>query len=114
MNQTFLDYYRCPESFTNFTLTRELSADSGFFLFGEDVLCYGSSSFGYRAGEVRPNLYDTAGDVAIDGALQLPFDPTEITENLRCERYLRNSHGGGSNSLRKQALRNAYYFLRPA
>ena len=114
MNQTFLDYYRCPESFTNFTLTRELSADSGFFLFGEDVLCYGSSSFGYRAGEVRPNLYDTAGDVAIDGALQLPFDPTEITENLRCERYLRNSHGGGGSSPFGRAVRHAYYSLRPA
>ena len=114
MNQTFLDYYRCPESFTNFTLTRELSADSGFFLFGEDVLCYGSSSSGFRAEEVRPNLYDTLGDVAIDGALQLPFDPAEITENLRRERYLRHSQEGGSNSLLKQAVRNAYYFLRPA
>ena len=114
MNQTFLDYNRCPESFANFTLTGMLSRDSGFFLFGEDILCDGSSSSGVRADEVGPDLYDVLADVAIDGAPRLPFDPTEITENLRRERYLRNSHGGGSSTLLEAAARHVYYFLRPA
>ena len=114
MNQTFLDYYRCPESFANFTLTGTLSRDSGFFLFGEDIICYGSSSSGFRAQEVSPDLYDALADVAINGAPRLPFDPTEITDNLRRERYLRNSHGGGGRPPLERAVRHAYYFLRPA
>ena len=115
MNRTFIDYYRCPESFANFTLIGEPSSNPGFFRFGENAVCYGSISPGFPAPEVGPNLYDALADVAIDGpSLLLPFDPVEVTENLRRERYLRNSHGGGSNSLLKQALRKAYYFLRPA
>src|SRR5437867_977437 len=114
MNQTFLDYYRCPESVANFTLTGTLSRDSGFFLFGKDILCYGSSSSGFRAEEVGPDLYDARADVRIDGAPRLPFDPTAIIENLRRERYLPNSHGGGGSSPFERAVRHAYYSLRPA
>ena len=115
MNQTFLDYYRCPESFANFTLTGEPAKNSGFFLFGEDVLCYGSSSSCFLAPEVRPHLYDALADVAIDGpTLRLPFDPAEITENLRRERYLQNPHGNDEKTSRQRALSNAYRFLRPA
>src|SRR6266571_4891247 len=114
MNQPFLDYYRCPESFANFALTGTLSRDSGFFWFGEDLLCYGSSSSGFRAQEAGPDLYDVLADVAIDGAPRLPFDPTEITENLRRERYLPNSHGGGGGTPFERAVRHAYYSLRPA
>src|SRR5438067_924476 len=99
MNQAFLDYYRCPEKFVNFTLTDTLSGGSGFFLFGEGIFCYGSSASGFRAQEIGPDLYDALADVAIEGGPRLPFDPTEITENLRRERYLRNSHGGGWSAL---------------
>ena len=43
MNQVFLDYYRCPESFANFTLTGTLSAscaptaDSGLPFRGKSI-----------------------------------------------------------------------------
>jgi len=113
MNRAFLDYYRCPESFADFTATGEPSEGSGFFRFGDDVLCYGSSSSGLLAPEVRADLYDALTDVTADEAsLRLPFNPTEITENLRRERYLRNSHNG--KAPRERALWNAYRLLRPA
>ena len=115
MNQAFLDYYRCPERFANFTPTAKRSADSGFFLFGKDVLCYGSNSAAFPAAAVRPNMYDALANVALGGAsLQLPFDPTEITDNLRRERYLRNSHNGSAKISVEQALSGAYRVLRPA
>src|SRR5437867_1052576 len=110
MNKTSLDYYRCPESFANFTLTGPLSPDSGFFLFGEDILCYGSSASGFRAQHVGPDLYDALADVAtVGGVLCLPFDPTEITENLRRERYRSQSNGGGWRTPLVRAVRDAYY-----
>src|SRR5207244_413049 len=114
MNETFLDYYLCPESFANFASTGELSDSSGFFLFGKDVPCYGSSSSGFRAKDIRTDLYDVLADVAIEGVPRLPFDPTEVTENLRRERYVRNSHDGRGRTGVERALHNAYYFLRPA
>jgi hypothetical protein len=115
LNQTFLDYYRCPERFADFTVSGELSEDSGFFRFGGDVVCYGSTSSGFRARAVRPHLYDTLADVATDGASpQLPFDPTEIIENLRLERYLSKSHSGRGTTPVRGALGSLYYLLRPA
>jgi hypothetical protein len=115
MNQTFLDYYRCPESFANFTLIGDLPENHGFYLFGEDALCYGSTSCGSPLPEVRPNLYDASADVAIDGAsLRLPFDPTQITENLRRERYLQNSHNPANKKPMEHPLWEAYSILRPA
>jgi hypothetical protein len=115
VNQAFLTYYRCPECFAYFSLTGELSEDCGLFLFGEDVLCYGPCSPGFPAPKARTNLYDALANVAIGKAsLRLPFDPTEIIENLRRERYLGNQHNGGSKTPLGRSLSNAYRFLRPA
>jgi hypothetical protein len=115
VNRAFLDHYRCPENFADFRLASELSADSGFFLFGEDVLCYGSSSSSLPASKTHPSLYDAPAGVLMDGAsLELPFDPNEIIENLRRERYLQGSHCVGRKTHLERALSNAYYFLRPA
>src|SRR5712664_932015 len=114
MNQAFLDHYRCPESFANFTATGTRSTSSGFFRFGGDVLCYGSSSSHVPAPDLRPHLYDVLGDVAVDrGSVQLPFDPTEVTDNLRRERYLRSSHNGGQRTAPGEALAHFYRVLRP-
>lgn len=91
------------------------SGDSGFFLFGADTLCYGSISSGLAAPNLGPDLYDALTDVVVDGAsLGLPFDPSEITEALRLERYLRHSHNGSGKSPQERSLWNAYRFLRPA
>ena len=115
MNRTFIDYYRCPESFANFTLIGEPSSNPGFFRFGENAVCYGSISPGFPAPEVGPNLYDALADVAIDGpSLLLPFDPVEVTENLRRERYLSDPHGDRKTTSLEGALSTAYRFVRPA
>ena len=92
MNQTFLDYYRCPESFANFALTDNPGKIQGFFRFGGDVVCYGSRSARAHAAEGHEQPYDALDDATIDGgSVRLPFDPAEITENLRRERYPRSS-----------------------
>ncbi len=55
-------------------------------------------------------------DVAINelSTLRLPFDPDEITETLRLERYLPHSHNGLGKPPQERSLWNAYRFLRPA
>lgn len=114
VNRTFLDHYRCPESFASFAVHGTPSTNSGFFRFGQGTICYGTTSSGFAAPNIRPDLYDALGDVMIDGAtLRLPFDPTEITENLRLERYRRDSHNGHREFPQERALWNAYRLLRP-
>jgi hypothetical protein len=108
LNRALRDYYRCPDAFLNFGLTGELSEDSGFFRFGADATCYGRSCSGSR--QLHPDLLlgNILGCAEVrDGAVNLPFDPTEVIENFRNERYM-----GAAGSL-FQLFRRLYYRARP-
>jgi hypothetical protein len=101
------DHYRCPANFFDFALRGPLSRDQGYFRFGERTTCYGHSCSGSRKAAAKPSLYDAFWDTVVDeGRLGLPFNPTEIIDNLRLERYA-NSHGA------QNFLRKLYYLFRP-
>lgn len=113
MEQALIDRYRCPESFVKFDLTGVLSSEAGYFRFGQDTICYGRSASGFRATQADGFLYDALKDVNMNGSnAVLPFDPTEIIDNLRLERYANHYNPAALNGW-KRSLRNAYYFLRP-
>jgi hypothetical protein len=112
MNKALIDRYRCPWSFVKFDLIGRLSNESGYFRFGRDTICYGHSASGFRASRVDGVLYDALRDVTTDGSNALvPFDPTEVIDNLRLERYASHYRHGALNRW-KRSLRNAYYLLR--
>jgi hypothetical protein len=104
------DYYRCPEEFVKLTLAAELSQGSGYFAFGDNV-CWGQSAYGYRtAGPI--GLYDTLADVSTaGGSVRVPFDPTQVVDNLRLERYA--TERAGTDQPRQTAWQASYYALRP-
>ena len=111
LSQAVMERYRCPEQFFNFALNEPLSSDEGYFRFGPQVICYGRSSSGARGPNPGSSLHDSIKDVLVrDGQLNLPFDPTEIINNLRLERYanLRDKNGSLEEFFRK-----LYYRLRP-
>jgi len=113
MNKPLIDRYRCPEGFVNFDLTGCLSNESGYFRFGQDAICYGQSASGFR--ETRPDgvLYDVLKDVSASASnVLLPFNPTDVVDNLRLERYAEHFHYRALDRW-KRSLRDAYYFLRP-
>ncbi len=113
MNQALVDRYRCPEYFVRFDLLGQLSNEPGYFRFGQDTICYGQSTSGFRAHRLNATLCDVREDVqASDSKLRLPFNPTDIVDNLRFERYASRHHYGALGQW-KRSLRNAYYFLRP-
>ena len=113
MEQALIDRYRCPESFVKFDLIGRLSNEAGYFRFGQDTICYGHSASGFRASRADGVLYDCSRDVTTNGSnAVLPFDPTEVIDNLRLERYA-NRYNHGALNRWKRSLRNAYYFLRP-
>jgi hypothetical protein len=101
-NRTFVDYYRCPDIFAEF------AADDGekrrrLFVPGTPMHTF------------RPDLYDALAAVVIEGTtLRLPFNPSEITESLRRERYLEAAHLDDAKTSYERFIWSVYHFLRPA
>ena len=53
-------------------------------------------------------------DVFVNGSgIRLPFDPVQVVNNLRFERYVNNSPKGNRNLVVNNAVRNMYYSIRP-
>src|SRR5690242_11685947 len=108
LGQTVTDHYRCPEGFLDSALAGPLSSDEGYFRFGPNAVCYGRTSSGVRGARPELTLHDSLSDLIVsDGRLRLPFDPDEVIDNLRLERYT-NSLGS-----RTELLRRLYYLVRP-
>ena len=113
MTGALIERYRCPEEFLDFELAGPLSSDSGYFRFGQETICYGRSFAGYRTPKADGLLYETLHDLETNGStLRLPFNPTEVIDNLRLERYAQRSKLSEWR-WRRRFLRDAYYSLRP-
>lgn len=105
------DRYRCPERFFDLAVSKQLSRDAGYFQFGPDAICYGRSFSEIQKPRHESTLHDAVKNVTIDGEqLNLPFDPTEIIDNLRLERYANTLEMNGRT---RKFLRKMYYNLRP-
>jgi hypothetical protein len=113
VHQAFEKYFRCIDARGNFRLSGPLSQDEGFYSFGQETVCYGQSAAGFRSRKPSDLLYDVAHDLRPQGAaIGLAFDPDQVTENLRSERYADQVLAPG-NGIARSAIRNAYYFARP-
>ena len=109
MNRTFVDYYRCPEEFSRCFLDGEPSRHLGHFRFGPEAICYGSISKGTVNPSPDGELHDAMKDAVVErGALRLPFDPDQVVDNLRFERYCGSSR---TDSFLSGALANKLYYL---
>lgn len=110
MRSCLSQYFRCPEHFDRIVWREAPSASSGYFLFGADSTCFGS----YHAQQPDPApaeaLHDAFPEVEIEGGKAcLPFNPSQVVENLRREAYV-----GEWRSGHLLAMSRMYYFLRPA
>lgn len=109
--QAVNDRYRCPQEFLDLGVNKELFNDAGYFLFGPNTTCYGRLSSGAGASRADSFLLDAIRHVSKDdGRLSFPFNPTEIIENLRLERY---ANGRQVTSAFDNLLRKFYYLVRP-
>jgi hypothetical protein len=114
MDRALSEYFRCPEEFAKIETAGPLSAHSGFFQFGQGVICYGKCSGASPARKPGPGLPDALQSINVEGdRLWLPFDLTQVAGNLRHERYLNRSDSHGNVSRAGNSSRRIYYFLRP-
>ena len=96
----------------DFQLAGDLSRDIGYFRCGEKTICYGHSTVGSRAAKASDPLVDVAGSIRLEGSsVLLPFNFTDVVENLRRERYA--AHFRDNNRLVNTLVRKLYYLLRP-
>lgn len=109
-----LSYYRCPDDFASLSVTRDLSPAPGYFQFSPGVVCYGQSSVGTSATLPARTLPDAHPHVRMhDGTVFLPFDPVQVVDNLRLERYARRPAPCGSRRGTRGVVRSLYYSARP-
>jgi hypothetical protein len=113
MRHELSQYYRCADELGEFQLGGRLSDDQGYFGFGPGAIGYGRSATGFRAKRASGPLYNLLDDIRFRNSyVELPFDPDEVADNLRCERYVSGSRSAVKKHLHR-ATRSAYYQLRP-
>ncbi len=114
VNRLLTDHFRCPDELLDFSINKNQSASAGYFRFGPDAICYGPCSSGALASSVTGHLHDALQGVSIDSSeVQLPFDPVDIVDNLRHERYQSNHPLGRSANKASGLVRKLYYLARP-
>lgn len=110
----FLRYFGCPARFGTFALTGRPTGEDRFFHFGPDLICYGQRAAGRPVAGVTHLLDDALPDVGVRGAtLQLPFNPSDIVDNLRYERYVSEGRRNEGRLSASSLLQSAYYLARP-
>jgi hypothetical protein len=113
--QALLDYYRIAEDlFNDISPTADSgSGESGFFQFGANNICYGENRSGVSVDVACSGQFDASKDVRRDGTtIWLPFEVTEVIENLRRERYRRNMNPGRAPFAANALVRRLYYLFR--
>jgi len=107
------DYYRVPEALLGRAVASETTGNAGFFRFGPRVTCYGQCASGVSAKIEDAGLHDASKDLRFDGLeIRLPFDPMQVIENLRCERYIDDLAPGRERFVTQEWILKAYYFIR--
>jgi hypothetical protein len=114
MDRALSEYFRCPDEFAKLETERSLSGAPGFFQFGEGIVCYGQFLGGSPSPKLSLNLPDASKSVTMVGdRLRLPFDLSQVADNLRYEHYSQRLNGQINGPSQGAASRRLYYFLRP-
>lgn len=115
MNPTLLDYYRFPPELlpSEIRAVNSFPGVLGFFRFGGENICYGRCQTGVAVDLEGSEKFDGLKGVAREGGtIQLPFDFTEVIENLRRERYREKSLHRSELYAESEMARAAYYLIR--
>jgi hypothetical protein len=113
-DQLLTERFRCPEGIANFMVAPNLSSDSGYFRIGRNTVCYGQCSCENLTVSATNALHVPTQHVRRDAStVQLPFDPVQVVDNLRFERYVGKATRGKTFIVASNLLRSTYYAVRP-
>lgn len=113
MTQTLTEYYRVPESLIARISVPNLSGPAGFFSLGPQAICYGQCESGVSPVPQDLACYDASGRISVvDSTVCLPFDPQQVVDNLRRERYESQLTPHKDRFVSQQWVRKCYYAVR--
>jgi len=113
MIRALSEYYRLPENFGGLSVQYAPTGQAGFFSLGPNIICFGRSESGVTDDIEKATALDASRAVRIEnGLLHIPFDPGEVVENLRRERYLKSLEQGNARIVSHDWVRKSYYFIR--
>ena len=113
LNHMLSDYYRVHEDGLGRVCSAQPSGQVGFFRFGPTTTCYGQSTAGVSTSVESPALHDALKTARLkDFEVHLPFDPGQIVDNLRRERYVNHTGAKQGRIVDHPAVRKAYYAVR--
>lgn len=108
------EHFRCPDTCVDLAVSRDLSAESGYFRFGSDAICFGQCSSKTPAHAATDALYDCLTDASYeDGQVRLPFDPVQVLNNLHYEWYKSSPFHVRKELDPNGMVRRLYYLFRP-
>lgn len=113
MEHALAEYYRIPAEFLMPFTSENLLGESGFFRFRPEAICYGRCKTDSLAKSASGRLYDSSAGVHFDAsAVVFPFNPAEIIDNLRKERYVTTACSDQSPFLNHPSVSKTYYAVR--
>ena len=113
VNSLLSDYYRFPEDQTVKLNVEPRPSENGFFHFGPDVTCFGQSAAGVSESIENAGLHDASTNTRLKPCeVSLAFDPGQIVENLRRERYVRSIGIKDGRMVDLPIVRKSYYAIR--
>jgi hypothetical protein len=105
------EFYRCSRAANCFDPPADVSGEKGFFAWGK-AIGYGGCSKGTLRRSCTDDLCDLSEySVWHEGRCDLAFDPWEVAENLRREKYFQVPQRGFR--WLDDLIRNVYYGVRP-
>ncbi len=105
----FATYFKTPEEYGKVISKSPSDAQRGYFRFGDEAILFGGLSSGAVKSIHDPGIRDAEADVRIeDGAVRLPFDMTEVADNMYRESYAQEWRNGALSVVSKP-----YYLIRP-
>jgi len=111
-SEVLADYYRCGVNLVRFVPTSRLDGRRGYFRLGDDTICHGRLSSGQVSRRPSDKLDNAFEHIEVrQGGIELPFDASEVIDDLRRERYA--AHFREEGRAVNAVLRKAYYLLRP-
>jgi hypothetical protein len=107
------DYYRLPDQALVPLRAEQTTGENGFFQFGPGATCFGQSASGVSSNPEDAGLHDASKKTQLkDREVCVAFDPSQIVENLRRERYVKNIGIKDGRFVDLPIVRKSYYAVR--
>src|SRR5580704_5169206 len=113
-DSSFTEHFRCFDAAPSVQSSQVEAGREGYFRFGDDVVCFGKTSFISTQRQPSNGLSDALPSAQIsDHAVQLPFNLDQVTTNLRNEYYARLVREHDTKLPPNPIVRDVYYLARP-